>query len=294
MPNNVFYYFKKSVAFFDLKAKSLPPVVFVVILALYSVYMYIIQKNTAAYNSFTPQNFIVEAANESLTASYPALFLVLIIILLINVVSFIYLSAAIKEAKNEDYTAKDCISATLRNFIRLTGVTILKNVMLVIGLMLFLIPGIILAIIIIFAECFILDRNAGVLAGLKGSWQTTKGRRGEIFKIELFCNLIIIFFVVFILNFFVDSAPIVFQYIFTFLLSLCSLIEHKLVAYLYVDSVAISNAANGGSVIGWSGYGKTGSGDTGSGETGSVDTGSGDTVAGDAEGRRNDDSSGPI
>ena len=238
MRKDIFFYFKKSVAFFDLKVKSIPPAVFLTMLALYALNTYSVQLAPAADSLSFSQYLAPDGAAAPLRISYPAMFAGLFLMLLINLVSFVYLSAAIREAKNEEYSARDCVNAALRNFLRLTGVTILKNMALLLGLMFFIIPGIYLAIVLIFAECAILDKNSQTLASLKFSQLLTAGKRGDIFKVELFCNLIIVFFVLLLLNFFVTNNVYVFQYAFLFMISICSLIEHKLVAYLYADALA--------------------------------------------------------
>jgi len=246
MKKNVFFYFKKSVAFFDLRVRAIPPAVFISMLALYSLYMYIMQSNSQTLSLWPTQYGGADASAAGSRMQYPLLLLSLLLMLLINAVSYVYLAAAVKEAKNEEYTANDCIRAAMKNFVRLTGVTILKNMVILLGLTMFIIPGIYFAIILIFAECAVLDKNRQTLAGLKYSYDLTAGRRMEIFKIELFCNLIVIFFVILMLNIFATNNIFVFQYIFIFLLSMCSLIEHKLIAYLYVDALV---AAEGESAI---------------------------------------------
>lgn len=229
---DVFFYFKKSAAFFDLKAKSIPPVVFLVMLALYSLNFYLMQTDSQVYSILSTEYLTSDAAAQP-QVSFGAMAAGIAVMLLINIVSFVYLDAAIREAKQVEYSARDCVGAALRYFLRLSGVTILKNIILIAGLFLFIFPGIYLAIVMIFAECVILDKNASVLSGLKLSGKLTAGRRGEIFKIELFCNLIIAIFLVLILSIFSTNNLAVFQYILLFTFTICTLIELKLTAYLY-------------------------------------------------------------
>ena len=238
MRKDVFFYFRKSVAFFDLKAKSIPPIVFIVILALYSLNFYINQIGYGDYGITDALYYSADSATAPVELSFTAMVAGIVIMLLINIVSFIYLDAVIREAKHEDYTSADCIKSALRRFPHLTGVTIIKNMILAAGLFLFIIPGIYMAILLIFAECAVLDKNNRTIASLKFSGALTNRRRGDIFKIELFCNLIIAFIVILLLFIFSSNNAIVFQYILLFMLSLCTLVEHKLVAHLYVDALA--------------------------------------------------------
>ena len=252
MRKDVFYYFKKSVAFFDLKAKAIPPIVFLTVLALYSLYFYVNRIDYQEYSLQAAQYLSPDGAVMPPQASFASMTVGIVIMLLINIVSFVYLDAVIREAKHEDYTGGDCIRAALRCFPRLTGVTVLKNIVLAAGLFLFIIPGVYLAVLLIFAECATLDKNNGVIASMKFSRTLTNKRRGEIFKIELFCNLIIAIFVILLLFIFSSNNVVVFQYILLFTLSICTLVEHKLTAHLYVDALAVlegrAEAAAPGSV----------------------------------------------
>ena len=238
MRKNIFYYFKKSVAFFDIRAKMLPPIIFLIILALYALYMYLMQIDIQSFDLASVQYFTSDEAAAPVQASLTSMLLGIVIMLVVNLVSFVYLDAAVREVKNEDYTARDCVNSALRHFPGLTGVSILKNIILGVGLFLFIIPGIYLAVLFIFAECAILDKNKRVLDSMRFSRDITKKRRGDIFKIELFCNLFIAIFVLLLLSIFASYNLIVFQYIMLFTMTLCTLIEHKLVALLYTDALA--------------------------------------------------------
>jgi hypothetical protein len=231
------------VAFFDIKAKTIPPVIFLLILALYAVYFYIIQLDSQTYNFLLSQYSSSDIAQAPFQTSFATMAFSILIMLSINIVSFIYLDAAVRDASNMEYTAGDCFNNALKCFPRLTGVTIIKNIILAAGLFLFIIPGIYLAILLIFAECAILNRRNAVVESLKFSRTLTNKRRGEIFRIELFCNLIIAVFVILILSIFSSNNIIVFQYIMLFAISIVTLIEHKLVAHLYVDAITAYEGA---------------------------------------------------
>ena len=237
MRKDVFFYFKKSIAFFDLKARSIPPAVFLAILALYALYFFIMQIDTQSYNLMSTLYQTADGETVPVQMSGLALVSGLAIMLLINLVSFVYLEAAVREAKDEEYTAAKCVNAVFKYFFRLSGVTILKNILMMVGIFLLFIPAIYFAILLIFAECAVLDRNKAVVESLKFSGVLTNKRRWEIFKIELFVNLILAFFIILLLIIFNSSNLVVFQYISLFAISLCTLIELKLVAYLYADAI---------------------------------------------------------
>ena len=231
---DVFFYLKKSITFFDLKAKSVPPAVFVGILALNILYIFMLQLDITG-NDLLSEYMSGDGAASAIRTSNLALAAGLIIMLVINLLSFIYLDAAIRDAKGMEYTARDSVNAVLKNFLRLTGVTILKNVIFVAGFFMFILPAIFMMVILIFAECVVLDQGGAVVESLKRSNVLTNKKRGEIFKVILFCNLILAFFVIFLLSVFASYNVSVFQYISIFAFSLCILINFKLVAYLYAD-----------------------------------------------------------
>jgi len=238
MRKDVFFYLRKCLAFFDIKAKSVPPAVFLVILALYALYFYIAQFDAQPATLFSSQLTAPDGAAAASQASVGSMVLGIVIMLAINIVSFIYLDAAARDARNQEYVARDCVNAALKCFLRLSGVTIIKNILIFAGLFFFIVPGIYLMILFLFAECAILERGVGVMPSLRFSRALTYKKRGEIFKIELLCNLIIAIFVIILMSIFASFNSVVFQYIILFTLSICTLIELKLIAYLYADAIA--------------------------------------------------------
>ena len=298
MRKDIFFYLRKCIAFFDIKAKVIPPVVFLCILALYALYFYIVQIDTQSLNLVTSQYMTPEGATVPVQTSVGSMALGVVVMLLINIVSFIYLDAATRDAKNQEYAARDCINSAMKCFLRLSGVTILKNILVFAGLFLFIIPGIYLMILFLFAECAILDKGHRVMSGLRFSRTLTNKKRGEIFKIELFCNLIIAIFVIILLSIFSSNNIIVFQYILLFTLSICTLIELKLIAYLYADAVAAHEGGEKAAVDAARAairdlYGKGGGGKA-DGEDYSGETGGGEDNSGEADGGGTDKDDGPL
>ena len=250
MRKSVFFYFKKSIAFFDLKARSIPPAVFIGMLALYSLYFYIMQTDAggAVMQDAVMRDAVTQGAASAQDAyaqgaayaeeSFVAMVAGFVIMLLCNMLSYIYLDAAIREAKQEEYAARQCVASAVKHILRLTVLAILKNIILFAGLLMLIIPGLIFSIILLFSECAVLDKGSKAVEGMRFSGKITKGARVDIFKIKLFCDLILAFFVILLLNIFSSNNLFVFQYIMLFTLSICVLVEHKLVAFLYADALA--------------------------------------------------------
>jgi len=300
MRKDVFYYFKKCIAFFDIKAKQVPPVVFLLILALYALSSYIIMLNPQAYDLIPQQGAAPGGADAANQASFVELAGLFFVMMLINAASFVYLDAAIRDARGIDYTARDCIVSALKNFPRLMGVTIVKNIVIFAGMCLFVIPGIYMMVLLVFAESAILDKGARAMKSLRSSGALTKGRRGEIFKIELFCNLIIAIFIIILLLIFQSINAIAFNFVMLFVISLITLINFKLVAHLYADAIlakegpgdiaAWPGGAGQGDIVAWPGGAGQGGGD--SGDSSDSESGGDDSGGDSSDSRSGDDNSG--
>ncbi len=70
-------------------------------------------------------------------------------------------------------------------FWRYVGVTILGGLAVMVGLILFIVPGIIIAIAFSFAGLLVVDRGLGPVAALKESVRLTKGHRLQLFVLGL-------------------------------------------------------------------------------------------------------------
>lgn len=91
------------------------------------------------------------------------------------------------------------------------GAYILYLIVMLVGLILFIIPGIYLAIRLQFFMAFIVQENAGVMESLKKSWEITKGQTGHLFLLGLvMLGIIIVGFIVFIIGVFV-AAPVTYM-----------------------------------------------------------------------------------
>ena len=71
--------------------------------------------------------------------------------------------------------------------LRMLGATILYSIAILVGLILFIIPGIYLAIRLQFYSYTLLDKDKNIMESLKGSWEMTKG---NVINLTLFMLLI--------------------------------------------------------------------------------------------------------
>lgn len=70
-------------------------------------------------------------------------------------------------------------------FWRFLGAEILVAIIVFIGLLLFVVPGIIAALGLMFALYLVIDHRSGPIEAIKQSWQLTKGHKGQLFLLSL-------------------------------------------------------------------------------------------------------------
>jgi uncharacterized membrane protein len=70
-------------------------------------------------------------------------------------------------------------------FLPLLGTTLLLSLIVLFGYVLLIIPGIILALGLGFAQFYCVDAGMGPVESLKHSWEATKGHKGKIFLFGL-------------------------------------------------------------------------------------------------------------
>jgi len=70
-------------------------------------------------------------------------------------------------------------------FWKYLGIKILTGAIVVVGLILFVIPGVILSLGLMFGTYLVIDKHKGPIEALKGSWQMTKGNKWQLFLLVL-------------------------------------------------------------------------------------------------------------
>ena len=231
MLRDVFFYLKKSLTFFDLKAKYLTPVVFLVSLGIYVI-----------------APFVIDLVGSSSQRLELEILINLLVYLSVSIISFVYLSAAIYEAKNEAYTVKDCIRQTKQNVIMLLIITLLKSPFYLAQNVAFFdffkyvvwfSPVLfVLLLFFLFSECIILDSGTSVVKSLIKSGRMTKGKRLRLLFIILFSDIVILYAGFTLIGLFIESSNeniVLLSYATMFILTIYSLMYYKRLAYLYVD-----------------------------------------------------------
>lgn len=104
-----------------------------------------------------------------------------------------------------------------RKIVTYIVMALLYSLILMVGLIFFIIPGIYFAIRLQFAPAFIVEENMGVIDSLKMSWNITKGNIGQLFLLWLaMTGICILGLIVLIIGIFVAVPLIYMMYCYTF------------------------------------------------------------------------------
>lgn len=77
-----------------------------------------------------------------------------------------------------------------KQFWQYLGTEILVGVVVMVGIILLIIPGIIFAVMFLFAQYLVVDRGLGPIQAMKESMRITKGERWELFLFLLVCLIL--------------------------------------------------------------------------------------------------------
>lgn len=94
---------------------------------------------------------------------------------------------------------------------------LLYSLIVSVGFVLFIIPGIYLALRLQFATAFIVEENTGILESLKMSWRITRGHMGKLFLLAVLeTALVILGMLVFLIGIFVAVPLVLMMYCYTY------------------------------------------------------------------------------
>ncbi len=105
------------------------------------------------------------------------------IMLLVVCINFFVTGAVLSVLRS--VPAVEYVQKKLRLFPAYLGLMILKYLAIGIGLLLFIVPGIIIMLGLYFAEYLLIDKEMGVQDALRASWEMTRGFRTGIFFFEV-------------------------------------------------------------------------------------------------------------
>ena len=94
---------------------------------------------------------------------------------------------------------------------------LLLGIITVVGLVLFIIPGIYLLLRLQFAAAFIVEEDAGIMESLKRSWEITRGQEMPLFLLMLaMIGFLLLGLIVFVIGVFVTAPYVYMIYCYTF------------------------------------------------------------------------------
>lgn len=95
-----------------------------------------------------------------------------------------FTGAALRATRGEAVSFGDFFAAG-GQFIPFAAMTFLKTLAIVLGMIVFIVPGIILSLGFANAPFFVIDQKLGPIASLKASWESAEGQKGNLFLLQL-------------------------------------------------------------------------------------------------------------
>jgi uncharacterized membrane protein len=118
----------------------------------------------------------------------------------------------LKAVRREKIEIKDMLSVFERNYWNAVLACIITAVIVIIGIIMLIVPGIIFACRLAFVPYLVIDRKMEAMEALKTSWELTKGHGWKIFLIGLLgffiviAGLIVLFFGIIISIMWISTA----------------------------------------------------------------------------------------
>lgn len=98
----------------------------------------------------------------------------------------------LKATRGEKFEVKDMFTIFESDYLNVVLASLLQYAIIGIGLVLFLVPGIVFACRLAFVRYLVVDRKMDPVTAVKESWRMTRGHAGEIFLMGLLCVPIIV------------------------------------------------------------------------------------------------------
>ncbi len=118
------------------------------------------------------------------------------VMVVFSIVSLFMSIAAILASENSQLSAKEAYSLSLKKAIGYIAMAIASTVVIILGFILLIIPGIWLSVSLMFAGYYLVLRNTGATESLKMSFALVKGRWWKVFLKALMFGLLYILFAI--------------------------------------------------------------------------------------------------
>jgi hypothetical protein len=216
-------YMPDALKFYQLKNESVSRILFVFILLISFVSVF------------------TDSAGGNLTRN---IIISLVVYVVINLASSIYLYAYINDLKGKEYTFSGCLHSILKQSPKIIAVSLLFvtsiymviNISVIPGLSLLIIPVFALYIMFVFVMSYIVDLHEGLVGAFIASKNLTKGKMGKIFKV-FFVFVGILVLPVFLLSAAASGASnvLVIYFIIYFITTVTNFMQQRLTALMYMD-----------------------------------------------------------
>lgn len=228
---SVFYYLPKGIKFYDLKNEPMTRGIFLLMLAISFVGQVILLKLYPV--ELLTGSEVVETNLETLL--HDALVMTsinMLINILIYLVSVVYLIAFLKELRHEEYTLSGCLRFAFRNSLKILLAFIAYALLIGLGALLFIIPGLIIYTMFLFHTCYIVDKECSIIQAFKGSMYLSKGSRLHIFGIIAFMNILLV-----MIQSIIGTASniMIYSFVSSFAATIFNLAYQRMIALMYMD-----------------------------------------------------------
>jgi len=242
---NFFEYLPESIKFHKLKNEGLARIIFVLVLFCQLIGSYVQYKVLKLIStddiSILYSNLTMGATPSSTETSQPTehiLYLLLIVLgttLLVKLISnlffAVYMNSYISEIRGKDTGNVASFKGTFKHLFRLICYNIIFGLLVLIGLMFFIVPGIIAYVIFVFGFCYLLDLKLKISDAMTASSEITKGKKTQI--VSVFAGFFLLFKSPILIL--LSGSSLGVAYAASFFSTIASLILIRLIVKVYMD-----------------------------------------------------------
>jgi len=242
---NFFEYLPECIKFHKLKNEGLARIIFAIVLFCQLIGNYIQYKvlHTISSNDIDVLYSVltmskIPASTDATQTSEQSLYLLLFVLgitLLLKIVSNLFLSvymySYISELRSKDSGYVASFKGAFKHIGRLFGYNIIFGLMVMIGLMFFVVPGVIAYIIFVFGFCYILDLKLNISDAMTASSEITKGKKTQI--VSVFVGFFLLFKLPILLL--ISGSSLGSAYIASFFTTIAGLVLQRLITLIYMD-----------------------------------------------------------
>jgi hypothetical protein len=161
-------------------------IVAVPMVVLYGVGMFVVLAGAGAASGSDPDLGAAVGI-----AMFGGMFMTMMLVMCLLMPLFLgrLLRMALTAVRGGTPTVGDLFTGEMR-YGSMLALMLLQGMLIGLGYMLFIVPGVILALGLYFSAYLVIDQRMGAVEAMKASWQLTTGRKGEVFVVMLVFGLL--------------------------------------------------------------------------------------------------------